>query len=119
MRIYVAGLRVMVGVAIKHQLEERRRNGGPIETIVQTSAELEFTNQSAVHEFLQAELPDAVILAGAEVGGPHANNALPANFIYDSLMMEANVIHQTLAASVTRLLFSANRESIPRMRPSR
>lgn len=105
MKIYVAGHQGMVGSAIIRQLEARRYDGKAIEVVVRTRAELDLTCQTAVREFFQAERPDAVILAAAKVGGIHANNAFPADFIYENLMMEANVIHQAFAAEVTRLLF--------------
>lgn len=95
----------MVGSAIMRQLERRRLNNGGVETVVRTSSELDLTNQSEVRSFFQAERPDAVILAAAKVGGIHANNAYPADFIYENLMMESNVIHQAFAAGVRRLLF--------------
>ncbi len=99
-KIYVAGHRGMVGGAILHQLKVR----GNAETITRTHAELDLTDQSAVRDFMQAEKPDVVILAAAKVGGIHANNTYPADFIYDNLMIASNVIHQAYAAGVTRLL---------------
>jgi GDPmannose 4,6-dehydratase/GDP-L-fucose synthase len=72
--------------------------------LTRTHAELDLTNQSAVRAFIQAERPDVVILAAAKVGGIHANNTYPADFIYENLMMECNVIHEAFAAGVTRLL---------------
>ena len=90
----------MVGGAILRQLQRR----DDVELITRTHAELDLTNQAAVRAFMQAELPDVVILAAARVGGILANNSYPADFIYDNLMIEANVIHQAFAAGVTRLL---------------
>ena len=77
---------------------------GEANIITCSHAELDLTNQSAVRAFMQAERPDVVILAAAKVGGIHANNAYPADFIYANLMIEANVIHQAFAAGVTQLL---------------
>ena len=105
MKIYLAGHRGMVGGAILRQLEQSSSSGEDLELVMRTHAELDLTNQSAVCEFLQAERPDAVILAAAKVGGIHANNTYPADFIYENLMMEANVIHQSFQVGVQRLLF--------------
>lgn len=105
MKIYVAGHRGMVGSAIVRQLEKRRQASKSVDVIVRTRAELDLTNQAAVSDFFQSEQPDAVILAAAKVGGIHANNTFPADFIYENLMMEANVIHQAFAAGIPRLLF--------------
>jgi nucleoside-diphosphate-sugar epimerase len=98
-RIYVAGHRGMVGGAIVRRLAAR---GDQI--ITRTRNELDLTNQAAVAAFFAAERPDAVILAAAKVGGIHANNTYPADFIYENLMIECNVIHQAFAAGVRRLL---------------
>ena len=98
-RIYVAGHRGMVGGAILRKLQARGAR-----TITRTHAELDLTDQAAVRGFMQAERPDVVILAAAKVGGIHANNTYPADFIYENLMIECNVIHQAFAAGVTRLL---------------
>lgn len=100
MKIYVAGHRGMVGGSICRQLE--RREG--VELITRTSAELDLTDQAAVRDFLAAERPDQVILAAARVGGIVANNSYPAQFIYENLMIECNVIHQAHAAGVSKLL---------------
>ena len=105
MKIYLAGHRGMVGGAILRQLEERQRSGEGLELVMRRHAELDLTDQAAVRAFLQAERPDAVILAAAKVGGIHANNTYPADFIYENLMMEANIIHQAFEAGVARLLF--------------
>jgi nucleoside-diphosphate-sugar epimerase len=90
----------MVGGAILRQLQAR----GQDELITRTSAELDLTDQAAVRDFMQTERPDAVILAAAKVGGIIANNSYPAQFIYENLMIESNVIHQAYAAGVTKLL---------------
>ena len=103
-RIYIAGHRGMVGSAILRRLQARQSVGEALELLTRTHAELDLTNQVAVRDFLQAEKPDVVILAAAKVGGIHANNTYPADFIYENLMIECNVIHQAFAAGVRRLL---------------
>jgi len=103
-KIYVAGHRGMVGGAILHRLQARQEAGEEIELITRTSSELDLTNQAAVADFMQAEKPDQVILAAAKVGGIMANNTYPAQFIYENLMIECNVIHQAYVAGVQRLL---------------
>ena len=100
MSTYVAGHSGMVGGAILRKLQAAGRD-----TITRTHAELDLTDQAAVRGFMQSERPDTVILAAAKVGGIHANNTYPAEFIYENLMIEANVIHQAFAAGVQRLLF--------------
>lgn len=105
MKIYVAGHRGMVGNAILRKLEARKAAGEPIELVTRTHAELDLTDQAAVRAFMREQQPDAVVLAAAKVGGIHANNTYPANFIYENLMIEANVIHQAFEAGVHRLLF--------------
>ena len=105
LKIYVAGHRGMVGGAILRALQENRAfRDGECVLIKRTHSELELTNQSAVREFMQTERPDVVILAAAKVGGIHANDTYPADFIYENLMIECNVIHQAFEAGVTRLL---------------
>ncbi|MBL3563676.1 GDP-L-fucose synthase [Rhodovulum sulfidophilum] len=99
-KVYLAGHRGMVGGAILRQLQAC----GETNIITRTQAELDLTDQAAVRAFMQAERPDVVILAAARVGGILANNSYPADFIYDNLMIEANVIHQSFTAGVTRLL---------------
>ena len=99
-KIYVAGHRGMVGGAIMRRLQAQP----DIELLTRPSAELDLRNQAEVRSFMQAERPDAVILAAAKVGGIHANNTYPADFIYENLMIECNVIHQAFEAGVKRLL---------------
>ena len=99
-KIYIAGHRGMVGSAILRQLQAR----GGAEIVTRTHAELDLTDQAAVRAFMMAKRPEVVILAAAKVGGILANNSYPADFIYENLMIEANVIHQAFAAGVTRLL---------------
>ena len=104
MKIYLAGHRGMVGSALLRQLAARQASGTAITLLTRSHAELDLTDQAAVRGFFQAERPDVVILAAARVGGIHANNTYPAQFIYENLMIECNVIHQAYAAGVTRLL---------------
>lgn len=109
MKVFVAGHRGMVGSAILRRLQAQG-----VGTVTRSRAELDLTDQAAVRGFLQAERPDAVILAAAKVGGIHANNSYPADFIYENLMMECNVIHQSFAADVRRLLFLGSSCIYPR-----
>ena len=100
-KVYVAGHRGLVGSAIVRQLEAR----GFTNLITRTHHELDLTDQTAVREFFDAEKPDYVILAAAKVGGIHANNTYPAQFIYENLMIESNVIDAAYRNGVQRLLF--------------
>ncbi|MGZ0076143.1 GDP-L-fucose synthase [Methylomonas sp. YC3] len=100
-KIYLAGHRGMVGSAIYRQLTE----AGYQNIVVRTHAELDLTDQTAVRNFMQQECPNQVILAAAKVGGIHANNEYPAEFIYQNLMMEANVVHQAWLVGCKQLLF--------------
>ena len=116
-RIFIAGHRGMVGGAILRKLEARKAAGEALDLITRTSSELDLTNQAAVRDFMQAERPDAVILAAAKVGGIHANNTYPADFIYDNLLIQANVIGQAHEAGVQRLLFLGSSCIYPREAP--
>ncbi|CNK27736.1 GDP-L-fucose synthetase [Yersinia mollaretii ATCC 43969] len=100
-RVFVAGHRGMVGSAIVRQLEKRN----DIELIVRTRTELELMSQSAVQEFFASEKIDEVYLAAAKVGGIQANNNYPAEFIYENLMIECNIIHAAHLADIQKLLF--------------
>jgi GDP-L-fucose synthase len=100
-KIYVAGHRGMVGSAIVRNLQAQ----GYTNIITRTHAQLDLINQAAVQTFFAKEKPDQVYLAAAKVGGIHANNTFPAEFIYQNLMMEANVIHQAFMSGVKKLLF--------------
>lgn len=100
-RIYVAGHQGMVGSAIIRQLSQL----GDDEIIYRDRSELDLTDQSAVRHFFHSEQVDQVYLAAARVGGIHANNNYPAEFIYENLMIECNIIHQAYAAGVKQLLF--------------
>lgn len=109
MSIFVAGHRGMVGSAIVRQLEARGQT-----PLVRTHGELDLTDQTAVRAFFEAEKPTAVVLAAAKVGGIYANNTYPADFIYENLMIECNVIHQAFHAGVQRLLFLGSSCIYPR-----
>lgn len=112
-KIYVAGHRGMVGSAIVRNLQAQ----GFSNIVTKTHAELDLTNQQAVREFFQTERPDQVYLAAAKVGGIYANNTFPAEFIYQNLMMEANVIHQAFESGVKRLLFLGSSCIYPKLAP--
>jgi GDP-L-fucose synthase len=112
-KVYVAGHRGMVGSAIVRQLLAQ---GQPDERIVTRShAELDLTNQAAVNAFFAAEKPDQVYLAAAKVGGIHANNSYPAEFIYQNLMVQANVIDAAFRNGVQKLLFLGSSCIYPRL----
>ena len=100
-KIYIAGHKGLVGSAIVRQLESR----GFTNLLMHTHKELDLTNQAQVQNFFQQEGPDYVILAAAKVGGIHANNTYPADFIYQNMMIEANVINSAYENKIKRLLF--------------
>ena len=100
-KIYVAGHRGMVGSAIVRSLEAK----GFTNIVTRTHAELDLTNQAAVKSFFETEKPDQVYMAAAKVGGIHANNTYPAEFIYDNLMVQTNIIHQAFLHGVKKILF--------------
>jgi GDP-L-fucose synthase len=112
-KIYVAGHRGMVGSAIVRNLESK----GYKNIIGRTHAQLDLTNQAAVQTFFQSEKPDQVYLAAAKVGGIHANNTYPAEFIYDYLMVQNNVIHQAFLSGVKKLLFLGSSCIYPKLAP--
>ena len=109
-KIYVAGHRGLVGSAIVRQLLAR----GFTQLVLRTSSELDLTNQAAVQSFFSEEKPEYVILAAAKVGGIFANNTYPAEFIYQNLMIEANVIDAAYRNNVVRLLFLGSSCIYPR-----
>jgi len=112
-KIYVAGHRGMVGSAIVRELQKK----GYQNIVTRTHAELDLTNQAAVQAFFEKEKPDQVYLAAAKVGGIHANNTFPAEFIYQNLMMESNVIHQAFTHGVKKLLFLGSSCIYPKLAP--
>lgn len=112
-KIYVAGHRGMVGSAIVRQL----KNNGFTDILVRTSKELDLTNQQAVNQFFETEKPDYVFLAAAKVGGIHANNVYRADFLYQNLMIEANIIHAAYINKVAKLLFLGSSCIYPKMAP--
>jgi GDP-L-fucose synthase len=112
-KIYVAGHRGMVGSAIVRQLLAQGVAQSHI--ITRTHAELDLTNQLAVQQFFAAEKPTQVYMAAAKVGGIHANNTYPADFIYDNLMVQANVIDAAFKNGVKKLLFLGSSCIYPRM----
>jgi len=112
-KIYIAGHRGMVGSGLERKLRKEGYNN--IVTI--TSAELDLRNQQGVNEFFEKEKPAYVILAAAKVGGIHANNTYRAKFIYDNLMIEANIIHAAYLNKVTKLLFLGSSCIYPKMAP--
>lgn len=112
MRAYVAGHRGMVGSAIARSLE-----ADGAEIITAARSELDLADQSAVRSFLARERPDTVIVAAAKVGGIHANNTLPADFIYENLMIECNLVDSAFRAGVERLLFLGSSCIYPRNAP--
>ena len=101
LKIYIAGHQGMVGSALVRQLE----NVAGVQLVLRSRAELDLTNQAAVRTFFATEQIDQVYLAAARVGGIHANNEYPAEFIYENLMIEANIIHAAHLADVQKLLF--------------
>jgi GDP-L-fucose synthase len=110
-KTYVAGHRGMVGSAIVRALEGR----GAARLVTRSHAELDLTSQQAVRAFFESERPERVVLAAAKVGGIHANDTYPADFIYENLMMESNVIHEAWRAGVRELLFLGSSCIYPRM----
>jgi GDP-L-fucose synthase len=114
-RIYVAGHRGMVGSAIVRTLLTQGADERDI--VTRTHAELDLTDQRAVQEFFVREKPDQVYLAAAKVGGIHANNTYPAEFIYQNLMLQANVIHAAHMHGVQKLLFLGSSCIYPKLAP--
>jgi GDP-L-fucose synthase len=110
-KIYIAGHRGMVGSG----LERKLRKEGYINIITRTSSELDLRNQQSVNDFFEIEKPTYVILAAAKVGGIHANNTYRAEFIYDNLMIEANIIHAAYLNKVNKLLFLGSSCIYPKM----
>jgi GDP-L-fucose synthase len=112
-KIYVAGHRGMVGSALVRKLEQE----GYSNIVTRTSKELDLRNQQAVADFFAQEKPDYVFLAAAKVGGIVANNTYRAEFIYDNLMMESNIIHHSYVNGVKKLLFLGSSCIYPKLAP--
>lgn len=112
-RIYIAGHRGLVGTALMRNLRAK----GFANFVTRTHAELDLTNQAAVEKFFAAEKPDYVFLAAAKVGGIHANNTYPAEFIRDNLAIQANIIHAAYKNNVKRLLFLGSSCIYPKLAP--
>lgn len=112
-KIYIAGHRGMVGSG----LERKLRKEGYDNIVTRTSNELDLRNQQAVNDFFESEKPEYVILAAAKVGGIHANNTYRAEFIYDNVMIEANIIHSAYLNKVKKLLFLGSSCIYPKMAP--
>lgn len=112
-KIYVAGHRGMVGSAIIRKLQSE----GYHNFVFRKSSELDLRNQEAVKTFFESEKPDYVFLAAAKVGGIHANNVYRAEFLYDNLMIQNNVIHQSYVQGVKKLLFLGSSCIYPKLAP--
>ena len=112
-KIYVAGHRGMVGAALMRRLQHE----GYTNLLTRTSTELDLRDQAAVARFFQAEAPEYVLLAAARVGGIHANNTYRADFLFDNLMIEANVLNQSYQHGVRKLLYLGSSCIYPRLAP--
>ena len=112
-KIYIAGHRGMVGSGIERKL----RKEGFDNIITKSFSELDLRNQQAVNDFFELEKPNYVILSAAKVGGIHANNTYRAEFIYENLMIEANIIHASYINKVDKLLFLGSSCIYPKMAP--
>ena len=112
-RIYVAGHRGLVGSALVRRLER----AGFQDLILRTRSELDLCSQAEVRSFFEAERPEFVFLAAAKVGGIHANSAFPADFIYENLIVEANLIHESWRNGVKKLLFLGSSCIYPKLAP--
>jgi GDP-L-fucose synthase len=110
-KIYIAGHRGMVGSGLERKLRKEGYNN----IVTRTSSELDLRNQQAVNDFFEIEKPAYVILAAAKVGGIHANNTYRAEFIYDNLMIETNIIHAAYLNKVSKLLFLGSSCIYPKM----
>ena len=112
-RIYVAGHRGLVGSAIVRRLQA----GGYRNLITRTHAELDLTHQQAVNRFFENERPEYVFIAAARVGGIYANNTYPAEFVYQNLMIESNIIHAAWRNQAQKLLFLGSSCIYPKHAP--
>ncbi len=113
MKLFVAGHKGMVGSALVRHFS----SDSSVKLVVRERSELDLTNQAAVTAFFAAERPDAAVIGAAKVGGIHANNTYPAEFIYDNLFIAANCIHGAYLAGVKRLLFLGSSCIYPRQAP--
>jgi len=113
LKIYIAGHRGLVGSALKRKLESK----GYTNLIFRTHRELDLTNQQAVNDFFEKERPEYIFLAAAKVGGILANSSYPAEFIYENLMIEANVINAAYKYGVKKLLFLGSSCIYPKLAP--
>lgn len=112
-RIYIAGHRGLVGSAVLRNMQAK----GYTNLVLRTHAELDLENQAAVRAFFETERPEYVFLAAAKVGGIHANNTYPADFIYDNLLIECNVIHAAYKCAAKKLLFLGSSCIYPKHAP--
>jgi len=112
-KVYIAGHRGMVGSALERKLRKEGFNN----IVTRSSIELDLRNQQTVNDFFEEEKPEYVILAAAKVGGIQANNTYRAEFIYDNLMIEANIIHAAYLNNVTKLLFLGSSCIYPKLAP--
>jgi GDP-L-fucose synthase len=112
-KIYVAGHRGMVGSAMVRRLQADGYNN----IVTRTSAQLDLRNQQAVADFFEAEKPEYVFLAAAKVGGIVANNIYRADFLYDNLMIQNNIIHSSYTTGVTKLMFFGSSCIYPKLAP--
>ncbi len=112
-KIYIAGHRGLVGSALKRKLESK----GYTNLLFRTHKELDLTNQQAVNEFFKQEKPEYIFLAAAKVGGILANSTYPAEFIYENLMIESNIIHAAYKYGVKKLLFLGSSCIYPKLAP--
>ena len=112
-KIYIAGHKGMVGSGLERKLRKEGYNN----IVSKTSSELDLRNQAAVNKFFEIEKPEIVIIAAAKVGGIHANNTYRANFIYDNLMIEANIINASYLNKVDKLLFLGSSCIYPKLAP--
>ncbi len=112
-KIYIAGHRGMVGSAILRKLQKE----GFTNFVLRTSSELDLRNQHAVHDFFKAEKPVYVFMAAAKVGGIMANNTYRAEFLYDNLMIQNNIIHEAYVNGVTKLMFLGSSCIYPKLAP--
>ena len=110
MKIYIAGHGGMVGSALCRQLSER-----DCQIITSVREELDLLDQQQVHDFVRDTQPEAVIVAAAKVGGIHANNSYPAEFIHQNLVIQSNLIHESWLAGVRQLLFLGSSCIYPKM----